>query len=309
MNVYAINPELIIEDRLPYLLNILKVKRVISFIEYVPSICEPLLIYKANYDYNNYEDSVSHNIQQAVYKFNSPIYSPKYESGKWNGEFLTQDIYKESKAHNPIYNLEYCNDENVLVLINDYDTENYYKQFARYSLNILKKYASEYHYENRICFILFDDSIYDAEYEHTLFFNRTSMLSDCKFKSLVRYQPLKYDSRINLKVGQSYSIHNIPPLEYSAKQELKEKGLYYDPIISYIDIKSKLLYTLERKDSDILDFFLGDSHLNYLFNIKQAEIEEQEYYNTSSYTSEVQAWGAESEIEYINNNGGDWSNY
>ena len=50
-------------------------------------------------------------------------------------------LYKESKAHNPIYNLEHCNDENVLVLINDYDTENYYKQFARYSLNILKKYT------------------------------------------------------------------------------------------------------------------------------------------------------------------------
>ena len=71
MNVYAINPELIREDRFPYLLNILKVKRIISFIEYVPSICESLLIYKANYDLDNYEDSVNYNIQQAVYKFNT----------------------------------------------------------------------------------------------------------------------------------------------------------------------------------------------------------------------------------------------
>lgn len=274
MNVYAINPELIREDRFPYLLNILKVKRVISFIEYVPSVCEPLLIYKANYDNNNYEDSVNQNIQQAVYKFNSPIYSPKYESGKWNGEFLTQDIYKESKAHNPIYNLEHCNDENVLVLINDYDTENYYKQFARYSLNILKKYTSEYHYENRICFILFDDSIYDAEHEHTLFFNRTSMFCEGKFKSLVRYQPLKNDSKTNLKVGQSYSIYDLSSLEYSARQELKEKGMYYDPIISYLDIKSKFLYTLERNDSDILDFFLGNSHLCYLFCISLENMKE-----------------------------------
>ena len=51
MNVYAINPELIREDRFPYLLNILKVKRIISFIEYVPPILESLLIHKTDLIY------------------------------------------------------------------------------------------------------------------------------------------------------------------------------------------------------------------------------------------------------------------
>ena len=50
--------------------------------------------------------------------------------------------------------------------------------------------------------------------------------------------------------------------------------MYYDPIISYLDIKSKFLYTLERNDSDILDFFLGNSHLCYLFCISLENMKE-----------------------------------
>lgn len=284
MNVYAINPELIIEDRLPYLLNILKVKRVISFIEYVPSICESLLIYKANYDFDNYEDSVNYNIQQAVYKFNSPIYSPKYESGKWSREFLTQDIYKDSKAHNPIYNLEYCDDENVLVLINDYDTENYYKQFVRYSLNILKKYASEYHYETRICFVLFNETNWEYGSKRALFLHQASIYYNNKFCRLFRYlytgktnkensswriiPPI--ESEYKLEIGKSYSIQNFKLSQ--EKQMLIENGHFYNPLLSYIKIKLKEF--IKCNDIDLLDFFIGKTHLDYLFSLTLEDMRE-----------------------------------
>lgn len=263
MNVYAINPELIREDRFPYLLNILKVKRIISFIEYVPPILESLLIHKTDLIYkgsnvDEFEKFVNQSIRQAVYKFNAEMCTPKPNMGTWNREFFIHDIYKDSKAHNPIYNLEYCNDENVLVLIN-YDTENYYEQFINHSLNILKKHATNLHYENRLCFILFNEG---EEYKLTHYFVRTNVYSNGEFKSLVRYLPTEYDSDINLKVGKSYSVFYLPPSWKIPREKVFKKGLVYDPLISYINLKSKELYPNIRKDSDILDFFLKYSPLN-----------------------------------------------
>ena len=83
---------------------------------------------------------------------------------------------------------------------------------------------------------------------------------------MIRYQPLKYDSNIGLKIGQSYSVYNIQYLDYEIKKKMKEYGLYYDPLISYINMKSKELYPIERDKSDISDFFLGNNQLNRLFH-------------------------------------------
>ena len=261
MNVYAINPGYIREDRLPYLLNILKVKQVISFIEYIPPICESLLIHKTDLiykdTYDDYEKFVRNSIRQAVYKFNGVMCSPKHNAGQWNREFLVHDIYKDSKANNPIYNLEHCNDENVLVLV-DYHTENYYKDFINYSLNIPKKHATKLHYEDRLCFVLFNE----GEFGLTLYFARASVYNNGEFKSLVRYLPTEYDSEINLKVGKSYSIFHVPPFWKIPREKMLEKGSYYDPLISYINFKLKEICPHLRKDYDVLDFFLECTPLN-----------------------------------------------
>lgn len=262
MNVYAINPEFIIKDRFPYLLNILKVKQVISFIDYVPSICEPLLIYNTDLTYkgdcnsDDYERFVKRNVRQAVYKFNAIMCSPKQNIGQWDREFLVHDIYTNSRACNPIYNLEYCNDENVLFLINS-ETERYFKDFINHSLNILKKHATNFHYENRLCFILFNE-FNEEEYYLTRYFARTSIFYNGDFRSLIRYKPTDFDSEINLKVGKSYSVCQLPPSWKIPREKLKEKGLYYDPLISYINLKLKEIYPQIREDYDILDFFLGE---------------------------------------------------
>lgn len=305
MNVYAINPELFKEEKLFCLLNILKIKQVISLIEECPLVLSPFLIFKVKYDSNYSEESINRNIQQAVYKFIAPICSLKYNQGRWNGEFQIYDLYKESRAYNPIYNLENCEEGNVLILSSSADNFLDYKKFVRYSLNILRKHAQDYHYENRICFVQFDETNYDSEYERTLLFNRTSLYCDGKFKSLVRYKPLVYNPKNGLKVGRSYSIYELPPLEYNASLLMKENGQYYDPLISYINIKSKEQYPIERGNSDVSDFFLGKEHLNRLFSIVMDEMREEAnlYYHESD---EIKAWGADSEMQYIRGNGGDW---
>ena len=113
----------------------------------------------------------------------------------------------------------------------------------------------------------FDETFLESErYGIFLSFHKTSIFYQGKFKSLIRYQPLKYDSNIGLKIGQSYSVYNIQYLDYEIKKKMKEYGLYYDPLISYINMKSKELYPIERDKSDISDFFLGNNQLNRLFH-------------------------------------------
>lgn len=260
MNIYGINPQIIREDKFSILIKILKVKKIISFIDNYPSICEPLIIYKANIDFDNYIDSLNKNIKHAVYKFCAPMCSPKYDEGKWNNEFLIRDLYKNSKAYNPIYNMENCNDDNLLFFISDGCTDIIYEPFIKYSLNILKKYANEFQYDKKLCFTCFNDLTWEGD----LYFCRTKMFHEGKFKSMIRYIPLKYHSEIKLKVGESYSF---PPdkLKYPTKLKMNENGIFYDPLLSYINIKSKELYPSERKDSDIIDFFLGKSHLDFTF--------------------------------------------
>ena len=304
MNVYAINPELFKEDKLSYLLNILKIKQVISLIDECPSVLLPFLIFKAEYNFDNSDECINRNLKQAVYKFIAPICSLEYNHGQWTGGFQTFNLYEKSRAYNPIFNLVNCEEDNVLILSRGYDFLDYEK-FIHYSLNILHKHAQDFHYENRICFIRFDETIYDSEYEKTLLLNKTSIFCNGKFNSLVRYKPLIYNPDNGLKVGYSYSIYNLPRLEHKASQLMKKNGQYYDPIISYIDMKSKELYPIERGDSDLSDFFLGKEHLNRLFSIALDDMRGEEDHCYEE-VDEVKAWGADSEMDYIRGNGGDW---
>ncbi|MBE6272746.1 MAG: hypothetical protein E7097_02495 [Bacteroides sp.] len=263
------------------LLDILKIEKIIYFVpnnKYYqlpfsfPKEFQHMILYRYE------EDDMEKAIKEAVYKFNSPMCYPKMSIGKWNGEFIINDIYKKSRAYNPIYNIEYCNDSNVLVLIENDDVEDYSEQFAKHSLNILKKYANDLHYENRICFVRFDETFLESEeYDIFLSFYKTSIFYQGKFKSLIRYQPLKYDSDIGLKVGQSYSVYNIQCPDNNIKKKMKEYGLYYDPLISYINIKSKELYPIERGKSDISDFFLGNNQLNRLFHAAINSIKQENW--------------------------------
>lgn len=299
MNVYFLNLEDINEDRLPFLLDILKVKKIICYTDKCPKICEPLLIYNANYNEQDNDEQINMKIKQAVYKFNAPICSPNVENEKWTGNFRVNNIYRNSNAFNPIYNLEHCDDDNVLVLLSIL----YFSyQFPKYSLNILKKYAFEYHYEYRICFIqLF---FLNNEYTYYSFPHGTTMFNNGNFYPLRRFIQILPESisgeYYELDSNRSYSKKEIYELK---KQGKNVYGRYYDPLISYIDIKLNELYPQERNGLDILDFFKYEGYLNELFTKK---IEEREKYESEIYHSQDDTYSYAEEVEYIRDNGGDW---
>ena len=96
MNAYFLDPNDIDEGRFTFLLNILKIKKVICFADECPQICEPLLIYKSKCNDNTefyYNGGLEKEIKNGVYKFNEPICSLDIKNGKWNGEFIINDIY------------------------------------------------------------------------------------------------------------------------------------------------------------------------------------------------------------------------
>lgn len=305
MNVYAIYPHWIKEENYPYLLNILKVQRIISLAQRHPSICESFLIYKASKHDNNYEydeSFVKNMIQQAVYTFIKPMCQPKIQNNKWEGEFIINNLYQKSRANNPIYNLEYCNDANVLVLVDEFY---YYKDFINYSLNILNKNAKEYHYEERICFVNFLGKTIEFESVLHDFFHRTAIFYQRKFEYLLRFIPSSKHSESEKKEKHSFSVGKLGNYQL---QELKDKGTIYDPLLSYLNIKSKEYYPEKKGNTDFFDFFLGREHLNSILNYYLDALKEEKHYSHElyQYKNEVEAWGADSEMDYIRNNGGEW---
>lgn len=312
MNVYFLDPSDIDEGRLPILLHILKVKKVICFTDKCPQICEPLLIYKSKcYDYTElfYNGGLEKELKNSVYKFNEPICSLDIKNGKWNGEFIINDIYNESNAFNPIYNLEHCNDDNVLILFQR-DTYIYIAQnFPQYSLNILRKYAFDLHYEDRISFIqLFYE--YESEvgdYRYYSFPYSTKIYYKGYFQPFRRFIPLLPEPNstdyYKLDTNRSYSIKEISNIR---KQGNKVLGRLYDPLISYIDIKLNELYPNEREGLNILDFFHA-GYLNEEFHNRIYEmVEEEQMRENWNSSSDSNYW--QSELDYITGNGGDWIN-
>ena len=285
MNVYSINPYYVNEDNFSYFLDILKIKKVISLTNQIPSVCEPLLICR----YTN-DDKF---IKRAVHKFNEPICTPRYTNGNWAGDFIVHDKYKESRSYNPIYNLEYCNDENVLVLAHN---EWEYEKFIKYALNLLKKYANKFHYESKICFIYFQGT--NGSGDISLFISPTLMYYNGVFKSLLRYQPFRSDMKSNLKEGCSYSAHNIQNW-----YNVYKYGLVYDPILSYINKKLKELLPKDRI-IDLVDFLGGRSILDCFLDNSLDNRDAYSFSDNSSLQSTIEA-----ELEYIRNNGGDWIDY
>ena len=79
------------------LLDILKIEKIIYFVpnnKYYqlpfsfPKEFQHMILYRYE------EDDMEKAIKEAVYKFNSPMCYPKMSIGKWNGEFIINDIYK-----------------------------------------------------------------------------------------------------------------------------------------------------------------------------------------------------------------------
>ena len=272
MNTYFLNPFYFNAERFHILLEILKVKKIIDLTDvenrnqHISNICQSITIY----DRKNTE--INSAIQQAVYKFNEPMCKAIIDKGKHTGEFLVNcNISLKSYASNPIYNLEECTDDNVLVLI---DGNISCGKFIEYSLNILSKYAPYLYSEEKICFIYIDDFL-EHSYIYRSFIYRTKIrLYNLKFKRIyINNKSIsKMDCSKKLRRGGAHYCDNTCEFHNKKYQRNKYTGSYeyddvceietdvknnqYDPILSYLNMKSKKLYKNERNNHNIFDFFL-----------------------------------------------------
>jgi hypothetical protein len=245
MNVYFFDPRFLKVERFPILLEILKVRRVIDLMS--PSarngICDlhnPKLIFsRQNLD-------LATATKQAVYAFNEPICRGRIEKGEFITEFVSRDLYVQSSAYNPIYNLENCNDDNVLVLIEQRRKDILVcNDFSRYSLNILRKYIGEDIYKDRICFCWID-----------LTMNHVS----------IRYK------------GKYYSLQKeVENTDGSAH--------CYNPLLSYIDLKIRESYKSNDLYSFLLNDLGMQKMENYLESLFRRELY-SEYNNDCIYEDE-----------------------
>ena len=267
MNVYFMNPRYISSDNINIFLEVLKINQIINLINsesyHIPNIDSKIEIY------NYFTEDKDKLLKEAVHKFISPISKPIIKDGKWSGDIEVLDLYKNSYSGNPIHNLIKCKEDNIVVFVeNDND---FWTNFAKYTIAILTKYGSKNKYYDRICF--------------------------CKIDKTMN------QSWIYLNKKQKYLI-------------CKNKNNLYDPLLSYINLKTKEIYQHKIGSKSIFEFFLTSEgfteYQNYSFtqiieninkkNNHKAVIEANKY----DFEEYDEFDTGKEELRYIMENGGDW---
>ncbi len=316
MNTYFLNPSYFNAERFHIFLDILKVNKVIDLTDLtnrnhqISTLCQSLIIY----DRKNTDINVAK--QQAVYIFNEPMCKAIIDKGRLTGNFEVNDVYKESYAFNPIYNLENSNDDNVLILIE----ENFIcKDFVKYSFSLLAKYAEYYKFENRICFIRFYKLLEGA----AMFNQRMKVFTDLK-RTYNDGPRLSQNEECKHGIYSSYPknrnndicwLCNRPRISVTNECKIEKifKNNLYNPLLSYINLKTRKLYEKTKYMNGLHKFFLTDEGFNKFadivierFNLRVKRLNKNnEYFESEAPTS----YGICSEYSYIQNNGGDWISY
>lgn len=154
MNIVFFNPYYIQPDKLPEIIDILKINEVYNLLPYgdfaktISSYCGSKLVIKRFED-----ESLDDAKKRAVYKLVEHISSPVIVQGKWTGDCIVQDIYKNSNARFFSRNLA-LDDPNALILMLGRNQSEEIAQSTTkimpYFFNIIKKY-SKIDYRARIC--------------------------------------------------------------------------------------------------------------------------------------------------------------
>lgn len=266
MNIYFINPQYLNPDRIDIFLEILKVKRIINLIPFDERDRNILDVCKIKCIYNIENDNLENGIKRAVYSFIKPM-SNSYLREDGTVTFIYNDLYRTSRARNLIYNLEYCDDDNLMVFVSGNEMETC-KKYSNLLMNIFNKYASTLHYENRVGIYFITNIITNVYY---VFENKSINTS-------------KY----NGKFGDYYYT---PLLSYIALK-LKDKTSLIDALdINYFFLSNKGYQEYEK--------------VVERWKRKQEELDEERMCNMYD-DSNWNDWGQQEELKYIYENGGDW---
>ncbi len=284
MNAYFFNPRSVDKEKLPLLLNILKVQRVIDLrkAEDLNDISSAMYPNKVIFERGDLD--VEKAIELAVYKFNEPLCRPEVYKGRNTGEMIVNtSIYDKSIPHNPIYNLEHCNDDNVIIF---YSSDLKFFRFINYSTNIIRKYSEE---EGPwgICYVHIGEfltwsSIVVRDFYETAFKRL--------YRSWTNFENYRYDT------GRTYNIDTtwINTPHWEAKDLCEEvqrdiKRNFYDPILSYINMRAKQLIPNSATNVPLYDLFLSQQGRERLEEsvvdkyYKKIEEIRQEIYDSNDY--------------------------
>lgn len=301
MNVYFYNPCYLKADKFPILAEILRVKRVIDLTEPNTRNSDLVKLYQPMAIYIRQSSDIEQSIRDAVYKFNEPICKPIIKKGNFIGEFIVNDLYKDSNAYNPIYNLEKCNDENTFVFCNI--KERAPLMFTKLSLNILRKYAKKFLYENKLCFN-FIGSFFEVS--STYFKENFNLLN----RSIIT---LSNPYNCKLEPNKTYNISKIDSIDFDYDINTNFHKNVYSPLLSYLHVKYKDIYLLNECELSLTDVFLNNEGknewqkiINEIFISKVKKKKMIEYEDDINEECELEAWETDSEIKYIRSNGGDW---
>ena len=245
MNIYFLDPKYVNTEKFPVLLDILKVKRVIDLIEPVDWDMNLFNAYGPIAIFIRKDTNIEFVIKNAVYKFNEQMCKAVFENGKLTGRFITNNLYSQSNAYNPIFNLEECNDDNTLVLYSKTESEDTPLNFTNLSLNILKKHASLYSYEKRLCFTFIDP-----------LFEYSSMFGEKNFCILYRSTATIKDKHEELKPFITYNTSRVRYIWKSSSFSNDFNKNTYNPLLSYLYIKYKNNYQLTNPSCTLTDVFV-----------------------------------------------------
>ena len=206
MNCYFIDLQYFNSEHLDLLIQILKVNKIIKLNEQSDIDKDILERYAPYIIYDRKSENLETSVKKAVYRFNTPLCTPIYDKGTLTGKFEIHDICNDSNHLNPIYNLENREDDNILILYTIRKGYDVTIQFVRYALNILKKYAGNINFEDRICFCTINP-----------FFNNAWLCSRGRF----------YACKVTNHNAANESTHYNPILSY-LNLKIREQATNFD---------------------------------------------------------------------------------
>lgn len=231
---------------------------------------------------------------------------------KGNGE-----VFIDSTSVNPLYNLERCDDPNILVLHNSHDkngklTNHNARIFVEKVIDLLCKVRKE-DYIQRICFYGFDQFLSLSNFlipkkkDGTYYIKQISALfhvqgEDCRLIEdfVDEEQCAKFREEFEPILNEDRSLYAIR-VKYIDD---------FDPLLSFLYVKSNN----EVEGNSVQErFLLPDAIKIFENNVIKAY---KEYTNEmdeakiraldNSWAEDANNWGQKKEMEYILNNGGDW---
>lgn len=286
MNIYFINPLYIRPADTPFLLDILQVKRIYSFI---PQNSLPIEMTQHLNQLKITYREVSHTMETFFKQtYNKILDTITERKTKYYSQRETNnDKYSESKNNSPIENLNLKKQYNILIIANcrtkmsstgyiwkpqfkikDDGKDEIATKIAQYCLNLSKEYLGHNKYEKRICFIKLDEYLVRAYHYQSDIYGKWA---PCIYKS--NDKKYLFMEWISLLLNQKYP-QQFPTIKTENEHEIINSYPTKEARIAYNEFKN------EAKKREKESGRCYDDYEDELYNIKYCS--NHNYHNISN---------------------------